>query len=76
MAGDGRRQQDFAIGVVGVRLVEDDVEADDRHLGLGQLVQQGGVHRSSPWPAADARQAGLVDGDDDDVGRCRPGQQW
>ena len=52
------------------RLVEDHVEADGSHPGGVQSIDQLCQPRPRPGPAAESREAGLVDGDDHDaVGR-------
>ena len=46
-----------------------DIEADDRGVRRHQRVDQLGDDRARPRPAAELREAGVVDRDDDDVRR-------
>lgn len=53
-------------GVAGFGLGEQDVIGHGAGLGLGQTVDQGGVDRPRPGPAAERVQTAVVDGDNDD----------
>ncbi len=63
-------------GVTRIGLGEDEVEPDDRSaLALEQLLRQRGDALARPGPAADARQAGVVDVDDHDARVARAGHR-
>lgn len=67
IASDAVGKDGIVAGMGGVGFGEDQVQAD--RAGALQAVQQRRVHRPPPGPAAQCVDAGVVDRDDQNVGR-------
>lgn len=75
--GDRPSKNRIAGGVCARGLGEGDVQGDRSRPGGGESLDQLGVHTARPRPAADLRQARLIDRHDHDIprGRPRPGAE-
>ena len=77
-AGDGQNhfsaflqrqlQQQVIAGVVQVFFAEDDIQPNGARLALLNAFQCSGVQGAAPGPAANAVNAVVINGDDDDIG--------
>ena len=64
IAGERRGKRRIAVGAVGVRVGEQDVQGDAARTESVQFVEYPRVGGAWPWPAADGIDAALVDGHD------------
>ncbi|KAG1531643.1 hypothetical protein G6F50_016586 [Rhizopus delemar] len=65
VAPDAVRKDPVVVGVDGIAFREDQVQPDSARAL--QAVKQRRVDRAPPWPAPQRIDAGVIDGDDQDV---------
>ena len=70
-----RPRQQLILARVGVGFAEQQIEKNSPRPRRPQLGQQRCMYGTAPGPDADFGNALVVDGDDDDIGRCRAWRQ-